>query len=140
MNSYVKSRIWSRIFHEVQLHIEKIYIRCAVLCYWVVHPLFFRETVTALPCWEVIMHSLYFWMKSDTTEHVTNSNKAMQADFFDNYVTSKNLWTPPLLDLTCPDCYIWVYLKQFIQEHQQNIEKFIATIYWQCFVICVSTF
>ena len=86
------------------------------------------------------MHSLYFWMKSNPTEHVTNAIKATLADFFGNHVTSKNLWPPPLLDLTCPDCYMWVYLKQFIQEHQQNIEKFIVTIYWQCFVVCVSTF
>jgi hypothetical protein len=27
---------------------------------------------------------------------------------------------------------MWVYLEQFIQEIQQNIEKFIATICWQC--------
>lgn len=72
---------------------------------------------------------------TDATEHVTNSIKA---DFFGTHVTSKNLWPPPLLDLMCPHCYIWVYLKQFIQEHQQNIGKFIATVYWQCFVICLQ--
>ena len=44
---YILSCVNSRILHKVQLHSEKIYIRCAVLCYWVVHPLFFRETVTA---------------------------------------------------------------------------------------------
>jgi hypothetical protein len=60
---------------------------------------------------------------TDATEHMINSIKAMQAEVFGNCVIAKNLWPPHLLDLTYPDCSIWVYLKQNVYKNTSRTLK-----------------
>jgi hypothetical protein len=66
----------------------------------------------------------------------TISTMEMLKQFFDNRVTSKNLWPPRSPDLTPPDYFLWGYLKQVvysnrpqtIKDLKQNTEVVISNI------------
>ena len=135
VSGYVNSqntRVWAsenpRVFLELSLHPEKVWVWCAIYGQRIIGPIFFEETVNTIVYKNIFMDFVNqlddmeltqgYFQQDGATSHTSNESMAYISSFFEYRVISKGLWPPRSPDLTSSDYFLWWYLKARVYRNK----------------------
>ncbi len=90
---------------------------------WVIEPVFLHETVNAEQYQNIIKQYIALlepselrvrFQQNGAYAHMAASTKEFLKDFLDDRIILWGLWPPRTTDLTTPDFFLWVYIKDHI--------------------------
>jgi hypothetical protein len=105
------------------LHPQKIGVWCAISRCRIIGPLFFETSINAEAYQELIQQFIALlkvdecncWFQQDSaTAHTAASTMETLHEFFGEKLISKGLWPPRSPDLTRPDSFLFIYLKDTV--------------------------